>query len=124
MDLAITETQNDCGTPPRGLLCLRYTISTGDVATENGFGLVPISAVKVSLSTITLSIDTAKDPHMNLLAGKGGLISLTWSMPLGLPHPGSQGAALATASVHGTILGYVIPSTNVTAGVLVTNDAT
>lgn len=121
MNLAITQTQNDCDTPPHGQLCLRYTISADEVTSEDGYGLIPISAVRITPSTITLSIDTRHDPQMHLMTGHGGPISLTWSIPLGLPHPVNQAAALAAATVQGSILGYAVPSTNVTAAVLMSS---
>lgn len=121
MNLAITQTQNDCDKPPQGQLCLRYTISADEITSEDGYGLIPISAVRISPSTITLSIDTSHDPQMHFVAGQGGQIALTWFMPLGLPHPVNQTAALAAATVQGSILGYTVPSANVTAAVLMSS---
>lgn len=121
VDLEITETRDDCETPLQGQVCLRYGISQDDAPIQIGYGLIPISAVRLSSSAFTLATDTRHDPHVTCLAGAGGLISLTWSVPLGVPHPTNQRTALAVATVQGSIMGYTIPNTHVTAGVLITS---
>lgn len=118
INLSISETRNDCGKPLNGQICLRYSISRDDMPDEVGYGLIPRSALTVSRSMIMLKTDTRYDPQIKRIAGAGGLISLKWFTLSRLPQPASHSAALVVPSVQGSILGYAIPSTNVTSGVL------
>lgn len=118
VDLSISQTQSDCQMPLRGQLCLRYNILRDDVPVESGYGLIPVGAVKVAGATISLRIDTRHESRLIRTAGAGGLISLTWSVATALPHPAVRATALTVPTVRGSIIGFTIPSTNVTAGVL------
>ena len=118
VNLSISQTQSDCQTNLRGQLCLRYNILVEDEPVEAGYGLIPLSAVTVTANTITLRVDTRHAPHITRTAGGGGLISITWSVSSGLRQPSGATAALSATTVQVSIVGYSIPSANVTAGVL------
>lgn len=118
VDLTISQTQSDCQVPLHGQICLRYNILLDDTPVQSGYGLISPGKVTVSGSSITLRTDTRHEPLVTRTAGSGGLISVTWTTVSGLPQPGAGTAALTVATVQGSIIGYTIPSTNVTAGVL------
>jgi len=118
VDLSISQMQNDCETPLRGRFCLRYTILLEDKPIQSGYGLMPSGNVETAESSITLWVDTSHEPGVIRTAGTGGTIALTWSTLAALPRPVQGASALTSASVQGSIVGYVIPRTNVTAGVL------
>lgn len=118
VDLSISQTESDCQTALHGQFCLRYNILRDDMPVESGYGVIPTGDVQVSGSTVTLRIDTRHEPHVIRTSGTGGLISLTWSSASALPRPAARATALTPATVRGSIVNFTIPSTNVTAGIL------
>jgi hypothetical protein len=118
VNLTISQTQSDCQTPLYGAFCLRYNILIEDAPTQAGYGLIPVSDVTVSGSTVTLRVDTRHEPRLIRTAGAGGMIVLTWRMPAGMPRPALHTTGVAAATVQGRMVGYVIPANGVLAGVL------
>lgn len=118
LDLSISQTQNDCQAPLRGRVCLRYSISLDDQPLQSGYGVIPMGDVIVSANSITLKLDTHHESAVIRTSGTGGIIALTWSTPSRLPQPASRAAMLAIPTVRGSVIGYTIPSADVTAGLL------
>lgn len=119
MDLSLSQTIDDCGAPLRGQFCLRYSITNDDVPVQAGYGLIPASQVRVHGSTITLVTNTARDRGFVHVAGRGGLISITWTAPRNLPIVASRSAAMGEITARGSIIGTAIPSSDVTAAVVI-----
>ena len=119
MNLTISQTQSDCQTPLYGEFCLRYNILADDAAVQSGYGLIPLSDVTVTGSSVTLRVDISREPRIVRTAGGGGLIALTWLLPGGLPRPSRGASAVAVATVRGRLIEYAVPATGVTAAVLV-----
>lgn len=119
VNLAISQTASDCQTPLYGEFCLRYDILVDDAAVQAGYGLIPVSDVRVTGSVVLLTVDTRHEPRVVRTAGDGGLIQLTWSLPNGLPQPVLHATGVSVATVRGRLIEYTIPSDDVTAGVLV-----
>jgi hypothetical protein len=118
VDLSISQSQGDCQMALHGQLCLRYTILLGDRPVQAGYGLIPVANVTMSPPTITLRTDTRHESQFVRTAGPGGVISLTWFSAAGWSHASARGTSFADAVVRGTLAGYAIPATHVTAGVL------
>lgn len=113
VDLSFTQTQSNCGAVPKNQVCVRYGVQLDDQPVQMGYGLISASAIQVSGSTITLSINTtvSSSPSFTRVVGAGGVISLSWSKK-------STGHNLSPASVQGSIMGYPVPSSGVIASVL------
>ena len=118
VNLTISQTQSDCQTPLYGAFCLRYNILIEDAPTQAGYGLIPVSDVTVSGSSVMLRVDTRHEPRLIRTAGGGGMIVLTWRAPTGLPRPALHATGVAAATVQGQMVGYRIPVDGVVAGVL------
>ena len=123
MNLAISQTASDCQMPLYGEFCLRYDILLDDDAVQAGYGLIPVSDVTVTGSSVRLTVDTRHEPRFIRTAGAGGLIQLTWSLPTGLPRPALHATGVAAATVQGRMIEYVVPANGVTAAVLVLGSA-
>ncbi|HET9981535.1 MAG TPA: hypothetical protein VFQ32_13890 [Ktedonobacterales bacterium] len=123
MNLAISQTASDCQTPLYGEFCLRYDILLDDAAVQAGYGLIPLSDVSVTASSVTLRVDTRHEPHVTQTQGDGGLIQLTWALPAGLPRPALHATGEAAAAVRGSLIGHAVPANGVTASVLVLGSA-
>jgi hypothetical protein len=119
VDLSISQTQGDCQMALHGQLCLRYNILLDDRPVQAGFGLISLADVTMSPPTLTLRTDTRHESQFVRTAGAGGVISLTWFSTAGWSHASARGTSFADALVRGTLAGYAIPTTHVTAGVLV-----
>jgi hypothetical protein len=119
LDLSISQTENNCSAPLRGQACLRYSITQDDEPVQAGYGLLPVSQVTMHGSAITLSTDTRRNHNVVRTYGAGGPISLTWVAVAGLPQVAVHASILCDAAVRGSVIGYAIPSTNVTAGMLI-----
>jgi hypothetical protein len=123
MNLAISQTANDCQTPLLGEFCLRYDILLDDEPVQAGYGLIPLSDVSVTASSVTLRVDTRHEPRVTQTEGDGGLIQLTWALSAGLPRPALHATGVAAATVRGSVIGYAVPANGVTASVLVLGGA-
>ena len=100
---------------------MRYAIlEDDDRPIQTGYGLIPVTAVQVIGSTITLTVNTSSYPSFHRTAGKGGLIALTWMMGSSSRAStiGRETTRLYTATVQGSLVGYVIPSASATASAL------
>src|SRR6185437_1894081 len=123
MNLTISQTASDCQTPLYDEFCLRYDILLDDEPVQSGYGLIPLSEVSVTASSVTLRVDTRHEPRVIRTAGAGGLIQLTWALPAGLPRPALHATGVAAATVLGSLIGYAVPANGVTASVLVLGGA-
>lgn len=119
LDLSVTQSENDCGAPTHGQMCLRYSITQDDKPVQAGYGPLPVSQVTVHGAAISLATDTHGDPKVVRTSGAGGPISLTWVAVAGWSPVDAHASILREASVQGSVIGYVIPSTNVTAAMLI-----
>jgi hypothetical protein len=123
LDVSITQTQNNCGASSSasssGAVCLRYGIAQSDQFIQAGYGLIPARELKITGAMITLTTDTSREPGFIRTYGSGGPITLTWMVGRGLPRPQLRSSALSLPTVQGSVIGYRIPATNVTAGVLI-----
>lgn len=113
LNLAITQTGNDCQAPTNGQVCLRYSILLDEKPIEVGYGLIPASQVTVSASAIVLKTDTRTIPNFVHLAGSGGPITLSWKAL-------TSKSALHTASVQGSMVGHAVPGKGVVAAIQMT----
>lgn len=123
VNLTISQTASDCQMPLYGEFCLRYDILLDDDAVQAGYGLIPLSDVSVTASSVTLRVDTRREPRVTRTTGDGGLIQLTWSLATGLPRPALHATGVAAATVRGSLIGYTVPPDGVTAAVLVLGSA-
>lgn len=109
VDLAITQTRDDCGVPLNGETCLRYSVMKGDTIIQSGDGLIPDSDVLQTGSTITLSFDSSSARYHRILGG-GGPISVTWTA--------NSPKVLWNAAIKGRVVGEGFPTTDIHASVL------
>lgn len=123
VNLTISQTASDCQMPLYGEFCLRYDILLDDDAVQAGYGLIPLSDVTVTASSVTLRVDTRHEPRVTRTTGAGGLIQLMWSLATGLPRPALHATGVAAATVRGSLIGYTVPADGVTASVLVVGSA-
>lgn len=119
VNLALSQTIDDCGHPLNGEFCLRYSIMEDDTPVQAGYGLIPSSAVSFHGPTVKLNINTSVIPGFVRTAGSGGKINLTWVSVGSLPQVAAHASFLADTTVHGNVLDFTVPSTNVTAAVVV-----
>lgn len=119
MDIALSQTIDACGVPLHGQFCLRYSIAQDDVPVQAGYGVIPASQVRVDGSEITLVTNTAHDPGFTHLTGSGGMIAITWTALGNLPRVAAHAVAMRGTTARGSIIGMALPSTNVTAAVVI-----
>jgi hypothetical protein len=110
VNVAISQTGNDCQAALNGGMCLRYSVVLDEKPIMAGYGVIPIADVHVTASSIVITVDTRKVPNFVYVVGKGGPISLSWKTV-------SPKAAVTSALVNkpqkataaGSIAGYVLP---------------
>ena len=121
LNVEITQTENDCGAPLNGQLCLRYSITQDDRPVENGVGLIPLSDVSRSGSTLTLSTSTSVYPHFHRFAGGGGPLRISWTPAASgtAVTAGNQTTLLFPCTVRGTVLGHALSGTELHGGLLI-----
>lgn len=113
LNVAITQTGNDCQAPLKGGVCLRYSVVLDEQPLMAGYGVIPASAVKVTRTTIVLNVDTSKVPEFVNVVGTGTRIVVNWKTA-------AAGASLKSnaplkAAVQGNIAQYTFPSNGVVA---------
>ncbi len=111
LNLAITQTENDCQEALNGGFCLRYSVVLDEQPILVGYGVVPQADVNVTATSIKLKADTSKIPHFVHVAGPGCQIIITWKA---LPADARSGTPLKPV-VLGRIAKYSIPSRGVVA---------
>lgn len=114
LNLAITQTANDCQEALNGGVCLRYSVVLDEQPILVGHGVVPRANVNVTATSIQLKADTSKIPNFVHVAGPGCPIIVTWKA---LPTVARSGTPLK-ATVLGGIAKYTIPSSGVIASVV------
>lgn len=119
MNLAITQTKNDCQEALNGGVCLRYTVVLdGDGDHEQallaGYGVIPQANVNMTASSIVLKTDTSKIPNFVHVVGQGGPILINWKALSAVTKAG----AVRKATAQGGIAQYTIPSNGVIASML------
>jgi hypothetical protein len=113
-------TRDDCTTPLNGgQYCMRYSVVLDDQPIDVAFGPIPSSAIQMTGSTITLSLNSVK-ANLHHLHGSGGPLSMTWKLsPGSLPVTArSHTTTLTPATVAGTVLGHPLAGTILQASVL------
>jgi hypothetical protein len=104
VNLALTQTQNDCQAPLNGGYCLRYSVVVDEQGMLEGYGVIPASDVIRTPGVIMLRVDTSKVPGFTHTMGSGQLIMVTWKAASG--KSGGQ----QRATVQGGIGAFAIPS--------------
>lgn len=100
INLAITQTENDCQAPLNGGVCLRYTVVSDERAVMVGYGVVPVADMKMSGGKITLRVDVGKTPGFMRITGPAPIIVMTWQAASG------KSGAVQRCSVQGSIGSY------------------
>lgn len=122
VNLQISQSENNCGVPLNGQTCLRYTVyndDTGD-SIASGYGLIPSTAIQVTMSRITLSVNTSTIANFTNLTGLGGVISVTWQASSSMKTVviGSTQWVQSSATAQGNIFGLSIPNSGIDATML------
>jgi hypothetical protein len=107
INLAITQTENDCQAPLNGGVCLHYAVISDEQAVMVGYGVIPGSDMKMSGGKITLRVDVSKTPGFARVTGSAPLIIMTWQAASG------KSGMVQRCSVQGSIGSYTF--SNVTA---------
>lgn len=112
VNLALTQTQNDCQAPLNGGVCLRYSVVIDEEASLVGYGVIPAAAVTVSAGAITLHVDTGKTPGFIHVVGGSVLIVATWksAATATAAAAAAKAGAQQQATAQGTIGTYTLPS--------------
>lgn len=118
VNVALTQTQNDCQAPLNGGICLRYTIIEDERAVSAGYGVIPASDVRVTAQAIALRVDTRTTRGFTQVIGSGLMLSVTWQAghvaTEGRTPAGQTAASLARlqppAMAEGNIGSFVIPT--------------
>jgi hypothetical protein len=112
LNVAITQTQNDCQAPLNNGVCLRYSAVLDEQPLIVGYGVVPQRNVHVTPSGITLKVDTSKVPDFVNVVGSGGLIVMNWTTS----SPMAKANVPYKAAAQGGIGPYSFPSTSPSTG--------
>jgi hypothetical protein len=75
-----------------------------------GYGVIPITDVHVTASSIVVTVDTRKIPNFVYVVGKGGPISLSWKTVS--PKPAVTSTLVnkpQKATAEGSIASYALP---------------
>jgi hypothetical protein len=112
LNIAITQTQNDCQAPLNNGVCLRYSVVLDEQPVMVGYGVVPLRTVHVTPSTITLTVDTSKVPDFVTLVGPSGMIVMNWKTA----SPMAKANVPYKAAAQGGIGRYTVPSTGASTG--------
>jgi hypothetical protein len=78
LNASITQTANDCQQALNGGVCLRYSVVLDEKPVMVGYGVIPLSAVHITPSSIMLNVDTSKIPTFVNSYGSGGRITISW----------------------------------------------
>jgi hypothetical protein len=110
MNVAISQTGDDCQAALNGGTCLRYSVVLDEKPIMAGYGVIPLTDVHMTASSIVVTVDTGKVPNFVYVVGTGGPISIRWKAA-------SAKAAATSALVNkpqkalaqGRIASYVLP---------------
>lgn len=120
MNVAISQTGNDCQAALNGGVCLRYSVVLDERPVMAGYGVIPMADVKVTSTMIKVTVDTRKVPNFVHTVGTGGQISVTWKTSS--PPAGAAASAQVNkpqkATVQGGIASYSLPSSGVVATII------
>ena len=124
LNLAISQNGGDCQAALNGGYCLRYAVvqdlsASCDTAVMAGYGVIPAADVRVTASSITITVDTSTIPHFVHTIGIGGPISLSWktTTPAG-KAPSAMLNRVQKATAQGGIASYAVPSSGVIATII------
>lgn len=119
MNVAISQTGNDCQAALNGGACLRYSVVLDEQPVMAGYGVIPMSDVQVTSTMIIVTVDTRKVPNFVHTVGTGGQISITWktTSPAGAAAT-AQVNKPQKATVQGGIASYTLPSSGVVASII------
>jgi hypothetical protein len=119
MNVAISQTGDDCQAALKGGVCLRYSVVLDEKPIMAGYGVIPIADVHVTASSIVVTVDTSRVPNFVFVVGTGGPISLSWKT---VSPKAAVTSALANkpqkAKAQGNIASYALPSSNVIATII------
>jgi hypothetical protein len=114
LNIAVTQTQNDCQAPLNNGVCLRYSVVLDEQAVMVGYGVVPLKNVHVTPSGIVLTVDTSKVPGFVNVVGSGGLIVMNWKTSSAV----AKTNIAYSATAQGGIGRYSVPSNGVIATII------
>lgn len=114
LNVAITQTQNDCQAPLSDGFCLRYSVVLDEAAVMVGYGVVPLTTVHVTPFGIALTVDTRKVPGFVNVVGSGGMIVMNWKTA----SPVAKTNVAYGATAQGGIGRFSVPSHGVIATII------
>jgi hypothetical protein len=114
LNLAITQTGNDCQAALDGGVCLRYSVVLDEKPVMAGYGVIPLSNVHITPATIILNVDTSKVPDFVNVVGTGAHIVMNWSNGSTVVRAG----VLHSAKAAGGIGSFSVPGKGVIASML------
>lgn len=118
MNLAITQTENDCQAALNGGVCLRYSVVLDEQPMMVGYGVIPRGSMSATASSVVLHVDTSKVPNFVNLVGQGGPITINWKAAASA-SPAKSGLpqqAVRQAEVQGSIARYAVPQKTAAPG--------
>ena len=104
VNLTITQTENDCQASLADGVCLRYSVVSDERAVIVAYGVVPLSAMRVSHGRIDLHVDTRTVPDFTFVIGAPVVVSVSWQVKSG------AGGALQRCATQGEIGAYAFAS--------------
>lgn len=119
LNLAISQTGNDCQAALNGGVCLRYSVVLDEKPIMAGYGVIPMADVHVTASSIGVNVDTSKVPNFIHTVGTGGRITVNWKTA-------SPSTAITSAQINrpqkataqGGIASYTLPTSGVIATII------
>lgn len=128
VNVALTQTENDCQAPLNGGICLRYSIIVDEQAVSVGYGVIPSSDVMVVPQAITLRVDTRTTPGFSQVIGSGLSIAVKWhagrQVTTGRIAMGQTATSLARiqppAMAVGDVGSFVVPGAGLATDVVAT----
>lgn len=116
MNLAITQTENDCQAALNGGVCLRYSVVLDEQPVLVGYGVVPKTSLSVTASSIVLRVDTSKVPNFVNVVGQGSPIVVNWKAATSAGKTSTLQRGVQQATVQGGIASYTIPQKTAVQG--------
>lgn len=114
INLAITQTQNDCLAPIKGGVCLRYSVSANEEGVLAGYGVIPATDIQVTPNRVALKVDTSKVDGFKMSKGQPVMVDVTWQAA-----PGTRVGAQQNSGAEGYIGPYTF--SNLVLGALSTS---
>jgi hypothetical protein len=118
MNLAITQTENDCQAALNGGTCLRYSVVLDEHPVLVGYGVIPKASMSVTASSIVLRVDTSKVPDFVNIVGQGGPITINWKAVTSASTAKTDipQQAVRQAEVQGSVARYAVPQKTAVPG--------